>query len=92
MIACLCPSQAHSADAAISQAKGSGDVAAMGKTKIILQGIGAICGKQEGNRSRDLATHLHRRGFMLNIPITWLKQVPWGKDMFAYSTFGTPSG
>ena len=67
--------KAHSAEAAISQARGSGDLAAWSKEKVILQGIGGLGKSSQWNRSRDLPRHLHKRGFMLNIPISWLKNV-----------------
>lgn len=69
--------KAHSAEAAVQQAKGAGEIAVWSKEKLILKDIGDIGQKQPGNRGRDLARHLHKRGFMLNIPISYLKNVFW---------------
>lgn len=67
--------EAHSAEAAIQQAKGAGSLAVWSKEKVILQSVGGLAESKEGNRSRDLARQLHKRGFMLNVPISWLKNV-----------------
>ena len=69
--------EANSADAAIKQAQGAGDLAVWSKEKILLQGVGSVARTQPGNRGRDLAQHLHRRGFMLNVRISWLKNALW---------------
>ena len=76
--------QVHSADAAIQQAKGAGDVAKLGPEKNVLQQIGNLSASQPSNQSRDLANHLHKRGFMLNIPISWLKNVPWHRMDYGF--------
>ena len=75
-ITCLCYRvliEAHSAEAAIQQAKGAGSLAVWSKEKVILQSVGGLAESKEGNRSRDLARQLHKRGFMLNVPISWLR-------------------
>lgn len=69
--------EANSAHAAIKQAEGAGDLAVWSKEKILLQGVGSVARKHPGNRGRDLAQHLHRRGFMLNVRISWLKNALW---------------
>ena len=71
--------QVTSADAAIQQAKAAGGVAKLGPEQVVLQQIGDLSASQPSNQSRDLANHLHKRGFMLNSPSTWLKNVLWHK-------------
>ena len=71
--------EATSAEAAIQQAKGAASIAVWSNAKVTLQGVGNVGKTQRGNRGRDLANHLHKRGFMLNIPISWLKRVFWQK-------------
>ena len=44
---------------------------------MILQDLGNIATKREGNRHRDLARHLRKRGFMLPVQVAWLKNVLW---------------
>ena len=71
--------EASSAEAAIQQAKGAASIAVWSREKVTLQGVGNVAKTQKGNRGRDLANHLHKRGFMLNIPISWLRAVFWQK-------------
>ena len=50
-------------------------MAVLGKEKIILQQLGSVAKSKPANQARDFARHLHKRGFMLNVPISWLKHV-----------------
>ena len=90
----LALAQAQSADAAIQQAKGAGDVAVLGKPKIILQQMGNVAKSKPANQARDLARHLRKRGFMMNVPISWLKHVLWRQRSICFlnSPDGFPEG
>ena len=56
--------------------------------KVILQDLGTIATKREGNRHRDLARHLRKRGFMLPVQVAWLKNVLWHRwQNFQFATW-----
>ena len=67
--------EAASASRAIQHASGAGNIAAWCEEKVVLQGMGRLDACKEGNKARNFAKHLARRGFMLNVPISWLDSV-----------------
>lgn len=67
--------KASSAADAVQHAKSSSKIARWSNDKVAIDQIGNLASKRMGNRNRDFVSIARKEGYMLGVPITYLKDV-----------------